>query len=103
MAAAMKKSSKLSKATVSKGKKKAQKDPNAPKRALSSYMYFAKDKRQDILRSNPSLKSEVTKISKMIGEVWGKLSEKDKIPYVKKAANDKQRYEKEKAAYLKTK
>lgn len=35
----------------------------------------------------------------MLGERWKALSDKEKIPYEKKAADDKQRYETEKARY----
>ncbi|SIO73331.1 High mobility group protein homolog NHP1 [Babesia microti strain RI] len=90
---------KVSKGSAGKGKKRAKKDPDAPKRALSSYMFFAKEKRQEIIGSNPHLAKDVATVGKMIGEAWNKLSEKDKEPYEKKAQNDKIRYEKEKLAY----
>lgn len=89
------------KGAKAKGKKRAKKDPNAPKRALSAYMFFAKDKREEIIKKNPSLKSDISKVGKMIGEAWSKLSAAERGPYEKKAAADKGRYEKEIAAYRK--
>lgn len=84
-----------------KGKKRSKKDPNAPKRALSAYMFFAKDKREEIIKKNPTLKSDISRVGKMIGEAWAKLSTAEKAPFDKKAAADKARYEKEISAYRK--
>ncbi|KAL4440420.1 hypothetical protein ABPG75_003421 [Micractinium tetrahymenae] len=72
-------------------------DPNAPKRPLSAYMFFAADKRKELKESQPDLK--LGEIGKATGEAWKGLSDKDKAPYQKKADADKARYEKEKAAY----
>ena len=47
---AAKKTTKTKKTTV---KAKKVKDPNAPKRPLSAYMFFAKDQRAAILKKNP--------------------------------------------------
>lgn len=91
---------KASKAAVKKTKK-AKKDPNAPKRALSSYMFFAKEKRVDIVKKNPEIAKDVAAIGKMIGAAWNALEEAEKAPYEKLAAEDRARYEREKAAYTK--
>ncbi|KAK1936525.1 high mobility group protein-like protein NHP1 [Babesia divergens] len=88
------------KATIKKGKK-AKKDPNAPKRALSSYMFFAKEKRSEIIAKNPELAKDVAAVGKMIGSAWNALDEAKKAPFEKLAAEDRARYEKEKAAYKK--
>ncbi|CAD0013420.1 unnamed protein product [Aureobasidium pullulans] len=69
------------------GKKK--KDPNAPKRGLSAYMFFANEQREKVREDNPGIKFEK----------WKSLNEKQKTPYEAKAAADKKRYEEEKAAY----
>jgi len=39
-------------------------------------------------------------IGKVLGEKWKELSTAQKVPFEKKAAADKKRYEDEKAAYL---
>ena len=46
-----------------KGKKHNKKDEDAPKRTVSSYMYFAKEKRQSVQKKNS--KSSPTEISKV--------------------------------------
>lgn len=86
------------KATAAKadsGKKK--KDPNAPKRGLSAYMFFANDNRDKVREENPGIK--FGEVGKLLGERWKELTEKEKAPYEAKAATDKKRYEKEKAEY----
>ncbi|GFE55463.1 high mobility group protein [Babesia ovis] len=79
--------------------RKAKKDPNAPKRALSSYMFFAKEKRVEIIAKHPEIAKDVAAVGKMIGSAWNALSEAEKKPYEKKADEDRARYEREKAEY----
>eukprot|EP00126_Sphaerothecum_destruens_P003977 Sdes_comp17824_c0_seq1m7089 len=77
-----------------KGKgKRAKKDPNAPKRAMSAYMYFASDIRPALQAQNPSM--PITEIATIIGERWRNLSAKQKQPYEKLHEQDKARYERE--------
>ncbi|KAI4745339.1 hypothetical protein E4T44_15108, partial [Aureobasidium sp. EXF-8845] len=77
------------------GKKK--KDPNAPKRGLSAYMFFANETREKVREDNPGIK--FGDVGKILGEKWKALNEKQKAPFEAKAAADKKRYEEEKAAY----
>ncbi|PSN66708.1 Non-histone chromosomal protein 6 [Corynespora cassiicola Philippines] len=77
------------------GKKK--KDPNAPKRGLSAYMFFANEQRDKVREENPGIK--FGEVGKMLGEKWKSLTEKQRAPYEAKAAADKKRYEEEKAKY----
>lgn len=72
-------------------------DPNAPKRGLSAYMFFANEQRDKVRNDNPELK--FGDVGKVLGQKWKELSEAQKAPYEKKAAADKKRYEDEKAAY----
>jgi len=78
-------------------KKRAKKDPNAPKRSLSAYMFFVKDIRPDLAKKYPN--ERVSEIAKRMGAKWGKLSSNDKKKYEAKAAKDKERYAKEKKKY----
>ena len=82
-------------AETKKGKKA--KDPNAPKGALSAFMYFSNEVRDKIRKENPDMK--LTDVSKKIGEQWKALSEEDKKPYNVKAEKDKIRAAKEKEEY----
>ena len=89
-------------------------DPNAPKRGLSAYMFFANDQREKVREENPGIKfgerlvlqpsfcvltHAPGEVGKLLGEKWKELSAKEKEPYEKKAKADKERYEREKAEY----
>jgi len=78
-------------------KVKRKKDPAAPKRGLSAYMFFANENRDKVREENPGIK--FGEVGKILGEKWKELTDKDKVPYEKKAQEDKERYETEKAAY----
>ncbi|KPI42651.1 Non-histone chromosomal protein 6 [Cyphellophora attinorum] len=86
---------KTKKAAAGGGKKK--KDPNAPKRGLSAYMFFANEQRETVREENPGI--SFGQVGKVLGDKWKALSEKGREPYEKKAAADKKRYEDEKAKY----
>jgi hypothetical protein len=72
-------------------------DPNAPKRGLSAYMFFANEQRDNVREENPGI--SFGQVGKVLGDKWKALSEKQREPYEKKAAADKKRYEEEKAKY----
>jgi|SRR6056297_3548684 len=80
--------------------KRQKKDPNAPKRALNGYMYFSKDKREQVKAENPD--AAVTSIAKLLGAQWKGMSDDEKKPYQKMAEKDKLRYEKEMKKYKMT-
>ena len=77
------------------GKRKAK--AGGPKRGLSSYMFFSKAMRAQVVEENPDI--AFSEVAKKIGEKWKALADADKVPYEKEAAEDKARYAKEKAAY----
>lgn len=72
-------------------------DPNAPKRGLSAYMFFANEQRENVREENPGI--SFGQVGKLLGERWKALDDKQRGPYEAKAAADKKRYEDEKAAY----
>lgn len=75
------------------------KDPDAPKRALSAYMFFANENRDIVRAENPGI--AFGQVGKLLGEKWKALTGDEKIPYESKAEADKKRYEKEKSEYAK--
>ena len=75
------------------------KDPDAPKRSLSAYMFFAHENRDIVRAENPGI--SFGQVGKLLGEKWKALNSEDKLPYENKAEADKKRYEKEKAEYAK--
>ncbi|KAH8889489.1 hypothetical protein GQ53DRAFT_748177 [Thozetella sp. PMI_491] len=78
-------------------KRRGKKDPNAPKRGLSAYMFFANEQRENVREENPGV--SFGQVGKILGERWKALSDKQRAPYEAKAAADKKRYEDEKQAY----
>eukprot|EP00013_Stygamoeba_regulata_P010920 CAMPEP_0177681402 /NCGR_PEP_ID=MMETSP0447-20121125/30699_1 /TAXON_ID=0 /ORGANISM="Stygamoeba regulata, Strain BSH-02190019" /LENGTH=135 /DNA_ID=CAMNT_0019190821 /DNA_START=19 /DNA_END=426 /DNA_ORIENTATION=+ len=89
---------KAEKGTKKAGKgKKAKKDPDAPKRALSAFMFFSSDVRASIKEKNPT--ATFTEQGKLIGEAWRNLTDAEKAKYNAKHEKDKKRYEKEMAEY----
>ncbi|CCD22684.1 high-mobility group nucleosome-binding protein NDAI_0A05290 [Naumovozyma dairenensis CBS 421] len=73
------------------------KDPNAPKRGLSAYMFFANDNRDIVKAENPNI--TFGQIGKVLGAKWKELNDEEKQPYQDKADADKKRYESEKELY----
>ncbi|KAK0656018.1 high mobility group box domain-containing protein [Cercophora newfieldiana] len=78
-------------------KRRGKKDPNAPKRGLSAYMFFANEQRDNVREENPGV--SFGQVGKILGERWKALTDKQRTPYEAKAAADKKRYEDEKQAY----
>eukprot|EP01023_Acetabularia_acetabulum_P010457 TRINITY_DN1475_c0_g1_i4.p1 TRINITY_DN1475_c0_g1~~TRINITY_DN1475_c0_g1_i4.p1 ORF type:complete len:640 (-),score=173.75 TRINITY_DN1475_c0_g1_i4:103-2022(-) len=60
-------------------KTRKKKDPDAPKRNLSAFMYFSMDKREAAKKANPEMK--VTEISKVLAEQWKQVTAEDKVIY----------------------
>ena len=77
--------------------KKLSKDPNVPKRAMTPFMIFAQDNRDEIQKQNPS--ATFRDVCLMTGVRWKELSETERAPYEKKSEEDKARYLKEKQEY----
>ncbi|KAJ2453988.1 Non-histone chromosomal protein 6 [Coemansia sp. RSA 2336] len=79
-----------------KSTKKAKETAAKPKRALSAYMFFSQAKRNEVKENNPN--ATFGEIGKLLGEMWGKLTDEQKKPYKEKSDADKARYEAERAA-----
>lgn len=77
------------------GKGKRKKDPNAPKRALSAFFCFCNDERPKVKAAHPGY--SVGDIAKELGRRWESCPNKSK--YEAMANKDKERYEREMAAY----
>ncbi|XP_048434915.1 FACT complex subunit SSRP1-like [Pyrus x bretschneideri] len=80
-----------------KKKQKKKKDPNAPKRAMSGFMFFSNMERENVKRENPGI--AFTDVGRALGEKWKKMSADEKEPYEAKARQDKERYKDEISGY----
>lgn len=74
-----------------KATKKAKKDPNAPKRGQTSFMFFSNEVRAKVKQENPDL--TFGELGKKIGEMFKALTPQEKEKYEKLASKDKQRYQ----------
>jgi hypothetical protein len=54
---------------------------------MNPFMAFAKEERKKILAEDSSLKSDIAKVGKMMGERWRKLSDAEKARYKAKGAS----------------
>ncbi|KAL5806615.1 hypothetical protein ACOSQ4_029348 [Xanthoceras sorbifolium] len=80
-----------------KKKQKKKKDPNAPKRAMSGFMFFSQMERENIKKNNPGI--AFTDVGRVLGDKWKKMSAEEKEPYEAKARVDKKRYKDEISGY----
>merc|ERR1712189_104022 len=71
-------------------RKKKEKDPNQPKRNMSSYFHFCGEKRSDIKEDHPD--ATVGEVAKLLSAIWKELSETEKAKYEEMAKKDKERY-----------
>ena len=72
-------------------KKNRKKDPEAPKKNCSSYIFFCKDARADIKAEHKDWKGK--EVTSELGRIWREeLSDEDKTLYIEKAVQDKERY-----------
>ena len=84
-----------------KKKTKKVKDPNAPKRPLTSFMLFCKDAREDIKKEHPD--AAVPEMGKLLGAKYKELSEAEKEVYGSQSAALKMQFDLDKVGYLKSK
>ena len=87
----------VKKDAVKKAAVKKLKDPNAPKRPLNAYMFFAQAKRAEVKEENSELNA--CAVVTRLGEMWKSMSEAEKKPYTDLSAKDKERYEEEIRVY----
>ena len=72
-------------------------EKSAPKKALSAYNLFVRDRMPDLKTDYPN--KEQTEFFSMIADEYSKLSSTEKTKLQRRADKEKQRYEKEKSAY----
>lgn len=80
-----------------KRKPKKKKDPNAPKRAMTGFMFFSQSERENVKKSHPGI--PFTEVGKVLGERWNKLSAEEKEPYEAMSKADKKRYNEQITGY----
>lgn len=81
------------------GKGKKKKDPNAPKKPMTAFIIYCNDHRDALKKQSPDL--TFGELAKEHGKRWKELSPAKKAEFEKRAKADKDRYEKDMAAYNK--
>jgi hypothetical protein len=95
----------LKKLNGSEQKKK--RDPNAPKRAMTSFLWYVQQNfanfKNELYSNDQNGKVSVTEITKLAKQRFDTLSAEDKNKYEQLAKEDKERYQRERSSYLKRK
>eukprot|EP00532_Pseudo-nitzschia_australis_P017063 CAMPEP_0168248536 /NCGR_PEP_ID=MMETSP0141_2-20121125/1508_1 /TAXON_ID=44445 /ORGANISM="Pseudo-nitzschia australis, Strain 10249 10 AB" /LENGTH=158 /DNA_ID=CAMNT_0008184445 /DNA_START=557 /DNA_END=1034 /DNA_ORIENTATION=+ len=78
-------------------RKKAKKDPNAPKRNMSAYFLFSVFVRPSVKEENPE--AAFGDIARIISAQYKTLDAKEREKWDNKAAADKERYQRQMEAY----
>nr|CAB3253496.1 transcription factor HMG20 [Phallusia mammillata] len=81
-------------------RKKTMKDENAPKKPLNGYVLFMNARRESITKQNPNM--QFADITKLLGEEWGSMNEKQRSFYLDSAEKERERYKKKMEEYKKT-
>ncbi|GMI08401.1 hypothetical protein TrLO_g4638 [Triparma laevis f. longispina] len=73
-------------------------DPNAPKRNISSYLHFQNKKRSEF-SSEIEVSTDQLGLATYTSNIWNGMTDYEKQPYQKMAADDKERYERAMKGY----
>jgi len=71
-------------------KKRAIKDPNAPKRPMSAFLSFSHAKRAEVKEANPNLTN--AEISRVLAQLWKDAAENDKKTHIDQEFSLRQEY-----------
>lgn len=70
--------------------KRAKKDPSAPKRPMSAFLYFSQERRRIIKEKNPGMRN--TEVSRVLGDMWRNASEEERNPHIEREAREREKY-----------
>jgi len=87
-----------------KPKVKKLKDPNRPKKAKTSFMFYCDTHRPALMKAQKAKEGKINigNIAKQLGKSWKALTEKDKKPFASKASKSKVVQEKAMKVYQET-
>lgn len=71
-------------------KRRAKKDPNAPKRPMSAFLKFSKTRRKTVKEQNPDVSN--TDVSRLLGEIWRNATDAEKAPYIEAEIIERNKY-----------
>lgn len=76
---------------------KKRRDPLAPKKPLTGYLHFCRERRGKLSQKYPDMK--MTELSSKLGQLWKGMPDSKKQPYHDMFAADRDRYEAEMEEY----
>lgn len=81
--------------------KRSRKDPSAPKRPMSAFLFYSQGKRAELKAENPGLKN--TDISRLLGERWKQAPESERSPFIEREKKVRDVYNRDIAEWRKKK
>jgi len=87
----------------SKYQPRLKKDPAAPTKPSSAYLFFTGEARAKLAKDKKHKNKSMTELSVVMGQMWSDMSDKDKAKFNAQADKDKARYERELKSYKPTK
>jgi len=79
--------------------KRAKKNPKAPKRPMSAFLFFSQERRRSIKEAHPDMRN--TEISRVLGGMWKKATPEEKAPHIEREAAEREKYKIEIAKWRK--
>jgi len=70
--------------------KRLKKDPSAPKRPMSAFLFFSQDKRSKIKDANPGMRN--TDVSRVLGNMWKDASSEERLQHIEREAEERKKY-----------
>merc|ERR1712238_607999 len=70
--------------------KRLKKDPSAPKRPISAFLFFSQDKRSKIKDANPGMRN--TDVSRVLGNMWKDASSEERLQHIEREAEERKKY-----------
>ena len=70
--------------------KRAKKNPNAPKRPMSAFLYYSQEKRSTVKRNNPGMKN--TEVSRVLGKMWQDATDEERAPHIQREKVERDKY-----------
>ena len=77
---------------------KADRDPSAPRKNISAYLFFQNEKRREFAAENPGM--EFGELTRFTSRMYHSLPKEERKVWEEKAKQDKVRYESEKGKYI---
>ena len=81
--------------------KRSRKDPSAPKRPMSAFLFYSQGKRKELKEQNPGIKN--TDISRLLGDRWKAAPQEERLPFIEREKKERDVYNKEIAEWRKQK